>query len=84
MANETEALAMLIINLCVPGLGTYFWGDRTHGIWQLVLLIVGAILAIVIIGIFAMAAAWIWALVDSIRVVQSVGSKKKSSRRPSP
>jgi TM2 domain-containing membrane protein YozV len=64
------AILALIVNLLIPGIGSMIGGKVNTGIWQLVLLIVGAFLSIILIGIPLVIAAWIWALVTSIKIIQ--------------
>lgn len=74
--SQALAIVCLILNVIIlPGLGTLI--ARTtqkkeikSGVWQLVLFIVGIPLILVIIGIFAMVGAWIWALVESINFLK--------------
>jgi len=71
----TGALAVVcfILNIIIlPGLGSIIGGRKNEGIWQLVLFIAGIPLAFVLIGIPMMIAAWVWALVTSIKIVKSV------------
>lgn len=72
MDKKTEAIIGLLLNvLILPGLGTTIWGNRKHGIWQLVLAIVGVLLSVVLIGIPLVMAAWIWGLVSGIQMIQN-------------
>lgn len=63
------AILGLIINWIIPGVATIVWGNRKHGIIQLILYIVGIVLSFVLIGIPLVMAAWIWALVSSIQMI---------------
>ena len=64
------AIAVLILNLIIPGVGSLVGGRTRVGTWQLVLTIVGAILSIILIGIPMVIAAWIWALITSIQLIK--------------
>ncbi len=66
----TLAIVALVINIFIPGLGSLIAGKTTQGIWQLVLLIIGAILSIILIGIPLMFIAWVWAIVTGARLIQ--------------
>jgi len=57
MDKQTTGIVFLILNLLIPGLGTVIWGNRTHGIIQLVLTVT-VVLAIV---------SWVWALISSLK-----------------
>lgn len=71
MVTQTEGIAALLLNVLVlPGLGTVIWGDRTHGIWQIVLAVIGFVLFIFLIGIPILIGTWIWALVSGIKILQ--------------
>jgi len=69
------AVVALILNLFIPGLGTIIWGNKQDGKNQLILLVVGIVLSwLPLINVFSWivyAIAWIWALVSSIRIIQS-------------
>jgi TM2 domain-containing membrane protein YozV len=68
--SGTVALAALILNMLIPGLGTLVAGETTVGTIQFVLFIAGILLAILVIGIAFIAGAWIWALITSISLVK--------------
>ena len=74
--SQTLAIVCLLLNVIIlPGLGTTIARSvqkkqLKNGIWQLVLFVVGIPLILVIVGFFMMGAAWIWALVDSIKIVK--------------
>ena len=81
MDKQTTGIVFLILNLFIPGLGTVIWGNRTHGIIQLIMSIgytvLATILTIVTLGLAAIIlgplgfivwpAAWIWALISSLK-----------------
>ena len=74
MNQETKNIVGLLVNLVIPGLGTIIWGESKTGTIQLVLFLVGGLLA-AIGGTLLMAGTWIWALVVGI---QRVSAAKKS------
>ena len=69
--SETIALAGLIVNLFLPGLGTIILGKYDIGTIQLILALIGCFLAMTfigtIIGIPLYLGMWIWALVTGIK-----------------
>jgi TM2 domain-containing membrane protein YozV len=69
------AVLGLIINvLLVPGLGTVIGGRTQTGIWQMIVLILGLLISLWgtgFLGILIMLVSWVWALVSSIRILQS-------------
>ena len=67
MDKQTTGIVFLILNLVLPGLGTVIWGNRTHGIIQLIMWILGVPLSILLIGAPIALAAWIWALISSLK-----------------
>jgi len=82
-SDKTLQIIGLIINILVlPGLGSIIGGRMKEGIWQLAILfgsfVVGVILTITIVGavigiplmVLGPIAAWIWALVTGIQMVQ--------------
>lgn len=66
------AIGVLVINVLIPGLGTLLAGKIRTGVWQLILLAVGAILSPFLIGIPLVIAAWIWALVTSAKMLNGL------------
>ena len=74
MNQETKNIVGLLVNLVMPGLGTIIWGETKTGTTQLVLFLVGGLLA-AIGGTLLMAGVWIWGLVLGI---QRVSAGKKS------
>ncbi len=65
MDKQTTGIVFLILNLFIPGLGTVIWGNRTHGVIQLILTVT-LILALV---------SWIWALISSLQFLGVIGKK---------
>ena len=73
--SETLAIVCLILNIIVlPGLGSLIGKRKHEGIWQLVLFLAGIPLAIIIIGVPIMLAAWIWGIVTGVEIIE--GSEK--------
>lgn len=76
-AKNTAILA-LVVNIFIAGLGTIIAGRKKEGIYQLVLYLVGVIMARTIFGIIVfgwigyvlMLVAWVWALMTSIQLIQ--------------
>ena len=66
---DNKAIIALILNLIIPGVGSLYAGKKKEGIWQLVLYIAGFLTLLILIGWFLMVAAWIWALVTSIKML---------------
>jgi len=69
--TQAVAIAALILNLVLPGLGTIVGGRTGEGITQLVLALVSVPLMVVIIGFPLMIGIWIWALVSSIQLIKA-------------
>ena len=63
--SEAAATAGLVLNLCMPGVGSIVAGKPAPGIAQLAMVLVGLPLCFVFIGFPMIFAAWIWALVTS-------------------
>lgn len=61
-----KGVAVMLINLAVPGLGSILGGYLVRGLAQLALLIAGGILTVTLIGALAgvplLALAWVWAV----------------------
>ena len=68
--NKNLAIAALLINLIIPGLGTIIGGNTRTGLIQLIVLIIGALLKVFGIGFIIVAVAWVWALVTSIQMLR--------------
>jgi len=64
------AIAALIVNLILPGLGSIIARRTKEGTIQLVLTIISFPLMIILIGIPLYIGMWIWALVTSINLLQ--------------
>lgn len=71
--SQGLAIAGLIVNLFIPGLGSIIGGRTSTGVIQLVLYIISWPLSIILIGIPLMLAMWIWALVTGIQMVKEAG-----------
>ena len=66
--NKILPIIGLLVNLFIwPGLGTLIGGDVSSGIIQMILMLVGAVLSFILIGIPIVIIVWIWALVSSIK-----------------
>ncbi len=66
------AVLGLFVNIFIPGAGSMIGGNVPHGIWQLVLAILGflGLKIIPIIGVILYLAGWVWALVTSIQNIR--------------
>jgi TM2 domain-containing membrane protein YozV len=60
----------LIVSFFIPGVGSMINGDIGTGVAILVLYIVGIGLAVFLIGIPIMIAAWIWGMIDAYQGAQ--------------
>ena len=80
--DQGLAIACLIVNIFIPGLGSLIGGKIKQGIWQLILVFggffLGVLLTITIIGaiigvpllIFAPLAGWIWGIVTGVNLIK--------------
>lgn len=71
----TVALASLILNMAIPGIGSLVAEKKNEGSWQLILLILGIILLafpnLIWLGALLWLIAWIWSvLITSVRLVK--------------
>jgi|SRR5581483_1599776 len=64
-----QAMAGLLLNLVLPGLGSLVAGKTVEGVIQLVLILIGLPLCFFLIGIPICIATWGWALSTGIRVL---------------
>ncbi len=68
-AAPPNAVAALVLNLLLPGLGSLVGGKTTEGILQLVLITIGFPLCFILVGIPICIATWGWALSTAIRIM---------------
>ncbi|MDI3474232.1 MAG: hypothetical protein PWQ28_92 [Candidatus Woesearchaeota archaeon] len=70
----TVALASLILNMAIPGIGSLVAEKKNEGTWQLILLIIGALVSLTVagavIGIPLVIIAWIWSVLTAIKLVK--------------
>lgn len=67
--KKSRAIAGLIVNLFLPGLGSIIGGKKREGILQLVITLISIPLSFILIGFPLYIAMWIWALITSIQMV---------------
>jgi TM2 domain-containing membrane protein YozV len=73
-----QAMAGLLLNLVVPGVGSIVAGRTVEGILQLVLLLIGLPLCFILVGIPICVATWGWALSTGLRAMNEA---QEASRR---
>jgi TM2 domain-containing membrane protein YozV len=64
-----QAMAGLLLNLVVPGVGSIVAGKTVEGVIQLVLILIGLPLCFILIGIPICIATWGWALSTGLRAL---------------
>lgn len=70
--DKILAIVGLIVNMFFwAGLGTLIGGDIKTGIIQMILFAIAIPLSFILIGIPLLIGVWIWALVSSIKQIQS-------------
>ena len=74
--TTSVGVVALLINLFIPGLGTVIWGNRHTGFMQLALLLGGSVIMSFTevgraVGGVLVLAAWVWALVSSVKLIKS-------------
>jgi TM2 domain-containing membrane protein YozV len=67
--QSPQAMAGLLLNLVVPGLGSIVAGKTIEGVLQLVLILIGLPLSFILIGIPICIATWGWALSTGLRAM---------------
>ena len=67
--QSPQAMAGLLLNLVVPGLGSIVAGKTIEGVLQLVLILIGLPLCFILIGIPICIATWGWALSTGLRAM---------------
>jgi TM2 domain-containing membrane protein YozV len=68
--SEAQAVTGLVLNLCIPGVGSLVAGKPGPGIAQLAMLIAGLPLCFVLVGFPIVFAAWLWALMTGVQALQ--------------
>jgi hypothetical protein len=76
---EGTAVAALVLNIFVPGVGSLVAGRTSIGVAQLVMWVVAFPLCIVLIGFPMLLAAWIWSLVSGIQILEESKRRQSSS-----
>ncbi|MBU0760915.1 MAG: hypothetical protein KJ600_02485 [Nanoarchaeota archaeon] len=68
----TLAVTALILNLFTFGIGSMVGGKIRAGVWQVVLFILGAVLALLVANWFSTISfvAWIWAIITGVQLIQ--------------
>ena len=74
--SKKIAIAGLIANLFLPGVGTIILGKYDIGTIQLVLALLSIFLSIISIGIPFFIAVWIWALITGIKALKKAKKEK--------
>jgi TM2 domain-containing membrane protein YozV len=70
-----QAMAGLILNLLLPGLGSMVAGKVGEGVAQLLLVLIGFPLCFVLVGIPIWVATWGWALSTSLRALHEANAQ---------
>ena len=74
MVTKNLAIAALIINIFIPGLGSLIAGKTKEGLWQLGLSIGGSILTmtmiLIFVGIPMSIMAWVWGIITGVKLIQ--------------
>jgi TM2 domain-containing membrane protein YozV len=76
--TEAVALTGLVVNACVPGVGSILAGRPKLGLMQLGLFVAGLPLCLVLIGFPMIVVAWFWAVASgyaTLRDAQNVSDK---------
>ncbi len=72
--NTGLAIAGLLINVILPGLGSIIAGRTKTGLWQLLLMVLGIVFTLTvigaIIGIPLIVVAWVWGIITGVQVVK--------------
>ena len=76
---EGTAVAALVLNILVPGVGSLVAGRTSIGVAQLVMWVVAFPLCIVLVGFPLLLAAWIWSLVSGIQILEESKRRQSSS-----
>jgi TM2 domain-containing membrane protein YozV len=68
--TEAAAVTGLVLNLCMPGVGSIVAGKPGPGIAQLAMLVAGVPLCFVLIGFPLVFAAWLWSIMTAAAALQ--------------
>ena len=71
--SKGTAVAALILNIILPGVGTLIAGKTNIGVLQLVLFLVGLFMTLTILGAILgvplMLVMWVWAVVTGVKLI---------------
>jgi predicted RNA-binding Zn-ribbon protein involved in translation (DUF1610 family) len=74
---------LLIMNIAMPGLGSLLGGKKTSGVWQLGLFWGGVATSWLLIGLPAMAVAYVWAFIDGLKLLkENPGEDSNENEEP--
>jgi len=73
-------MVQLVLNLCIPGVGSLVAGKPAAGIGQFAMLVAGLPLCFIFVGFPIVFAAWLWALMTGVQALQEA----KGLSAPSP
>lgn len=68
--TEAAAVTGLVLNMCMPGVGSIVAGKPGPGIAQLAMLVAGIPLCFVLIGFPLVFAAWLWSIMTAAGALQ--------------
>ncbi|MEO6950620.1 MAG: hypothetical protein ABI321_02325 [Polyangia bacterium] len=68
--TEAAAVTGLVLNMCMPGVGSIVAGKPGPGIAQLAMLVAGVPLCFVLIGFPLVFAAWLWSIMTAAGALQ--------------
>jgi TM2 domain-containing membrane protein YozV len=68
--TEAQAVVGLVLNLCIPGVGSLVAGKPGAGIGQFAMLVAGLPLCFIVVGFPIVFAAWLWALMTGVQALQ--------------
>ena len=68
--TEAAAVTGLVLNMCMPGVGSIVAGKPGPGIAQLAMLVAGIPLCFVLIGFPLVFAAWLWSIMTAAAALQ--------------
>ena len=76
--TEAAAVTGLVLNLCIPGVGSIVAGKPGPGIAQLAMLVAGLPLCFVLVGFPIVFASWLWALMTAAAALQEARREQRA------
>ena len=65
LPTRKEPIVSVILSFVFPGLGQFYNGQPTKGIYFIIMAIVSAVLMVILIGVLLYILVWLWSIIDA-------------------